>query len=242
MGDRVLTEAIVFSSKEKGENSRLVTLFTKSEGVKYFTVYGYSSKKNEYKASLQPFTEVVLEYEKDKRNDRILSVKIKDSHDGLKKNYSKIESAYFVSKVVIGLKYLDLQEFNDIFILVHKFLLKLDTLAKEKIDLVEMYFVFSLAYCLGIRVCATKTCISCGETVNLNYFSLDTGNLLCKDCSEGEMYSYKLDEKMSNTLIRFASVKFNDLDKLSMSNLCKKSDFFNFFNIYFRNHFDKNLI
>ncbi len=100
--NEIHSKAIVLSTYSLKERNRIVNFFLE-ENSEYVSiiVYGFNSKKSNYKAILQPISLVDLHLIKKKNNEwSLVDVNLIDSFERVKKEYFKIDTILKIFKVI----------------------------------------------------------------------------------------------------------------------------------------------
>jgi len=108
----ISTEAIVLKSFKYGDSSKIVTLFTKDEGLITTIAKGARNKKNKYGSSLEPISYIYINFYKYYNKDLYLLSKSElfDTFKIIKNNLQKLTIALALIELV--LKVVEFQEKN----------------------------------------------------------------------------------------------------------------------------------
>ncbi len=230
----IFERAIVFTTYSVKEKNKIVNFFLeKSNSLVSVNVFGFHSKKNNYKSILQPMSLVDLHLIK-KKNDNwnIVDVKLADSFENLKKDYSKIELVLRIFKTVENFPYKQSEIFNNVlYQLFIKLLKYCEQNGKINLRVLELFFYYYFIYSLGYKLNVNSLCSKCNEfdfnnKKNLSKaitFDYDNGNLLCEDCRIKEQHKFydtrasyiKISNSTFNLLQRLENIKFNQLSNLN---------------------------
>ena len=223
--------AIVFTSYTVKERNKIINFFLeKSNGLVSVNVFGFNSKRSQFKAILQPISQVDIHLIKKKNNSwSIIDANLVDSFDNLKSDYDKIETILSIFKTIENFPYKQSEIFNSIlYKLVIKFIKYLQENNRVNLKISELFFFYYFIYSLGYKLNPTEKCFAC-NVVNLSKyngkpvtFSFENGNMICDSCKVNFREDF-LDLKRSfisisynafNLFTKFEVTKFSDLNKI----------------------------
>jgi len=182
------TSALILKCSRLKDTSASITALTPDLGIIEFTKYGYNSKKNDSRASLQPLNLAELQLEIRKNRTGFKDCSLTDSFEDLKSDYKKTICATELAASIFRLNIYDIKDYSLIFLLFRKFL---ETLRKKESDTLTLtaYFYFQLAWCLGIS------------------FELDS-------TEEGSLKNMRISKKLLEIMKEFSEHKFADINEI----------------------------
>ena len=173
------TEGIVLRVTDLAEHDRIVSIFTRDEGLVQAVVKGARKPKSRLSAVTQPLTRATFQLFRGRSLDRVTQVALKTSHPGLMLDYRKMVYAGFLSEMVSEIMP-EREKHEDMFDFFARVLLCLE----ERDDpwpvaaWGQMGIVGRAGFAPSLERCAI-----CGAVPSSPaFFSPEAGGLLCDKC------------------------------------------------------------
>jgi DNA repair protein RecO (recombination protein O) len=201
------TEGIVLSYRKFGENSLIITIYTKNAGRQsYILNASKSGKKRSGKGSLQPLylVELVAYYKESREIQRIKEIKNDPVYQNIPFDIIRSSQALFIAEILN--KTLREQESSPtLFDFIKNSLIYLD-LTENSLPNFHLYFLFRLTEYLGFLPDTKKICED-------GWFDLQKGTVeLLKP-----VHPYFLDKEATKLFCNLAGLKLRDIDNLKVS-------------------------
>lgn len=194
MGERnKVTEAIILSLLENGENNRKVCAVSPEKGIFYATLYG--GGKSRLKSLVQPFYsgKMWIYEDESKKSIKLSDFDVKNAHVSFRNNLYKIWAANLASEIVLKTKCAG--DDRNAFTLLSAFLDGIDAVEENEARLGTLRFLWRYLGLLGIQP-ETHYCVQCAREINgndVNYARTYNG-FICSEC-----ISSSSDLKLHNT-------------------------------------------
>ena len=172
-------EAIVLRTIKLGEADRIVTLFTRNNGLVRAVAKGIRKTKSRFGGRLEPFTQVDLMVYRGRNLDTITSVHILESFSSIKVDLDRLVSAAALAEAVEKISEERERSFQVYSLLVGG----LRALAAGGGATVEPAFLVKLLSVSGYHPQLT-VCAGCGSATDLGGFSAAMGGAVCRMCWE----------------------------------------------------------
>lgn len=200
------TQGVTLQSIPFEEKARIITVFTKENGLISLIIKGISQKKPSLITLCNPFCLADFIYLKGRSDIFFLKdATILNEHLFLRKNLEYISSAYSMAKAILDSQ-LPHKPSPDLFLLFLKYLEKIPSFASQE-NLV-CSFLLKLLNHEGL-IHLKKTCNICEKEASLLY----KGESLCPDHQIEHVQNFNLQE--FKTLLDLAFTKnFSDLEKI----------------------------
>lgn len=194
MGERnKVTDAIILSLLENGENNRKVCAVSPEKGIFYSTLYG--GGKSKLKSLVQPFYcgKMWIYEDESKKSIKLSDFDVKNPHISFRSSLYKIWAANLASEIVLRTKCAG--DDKSAYTLLSAFLDGIDAVDENEARLGTLRFLWRYTGLLGIQP-ETHTCIQCGREIDGNgvTFVRTYNGFVCSDC-----VSYSSEVKLSTT-------------------------------------------
>lgn len=185
------TEAILLAARDWSAADRMVTLFSRENGI--ITVMAYNARKPKSKLSggLQPFTHLNLLLAGGKGMDIVKQCEVQTSFRELREDLTRLAYANFIAELTLGL-WPQHQSEPAAFELL---LAVLALLTKRNPRIAALASAWHLLVLAGFRP-EYECCVQCGCKLSLPaYFSFVEGGGTCADCSPFGTSSFEETDK-----------------------------------------------
>lgn len=175
-------DALILKSINFKDTDKIFTILTKEHGKISAKARGIRKLTSKRLSSLDTLNFVRLGIVGEGEIKTITEAKLVHSFPNIKKDFEKLNSAYYFIEIVNKLIH-ESQEDALIFELIIKCLKRLDEI-KYSDSRVENYFELKVLESLGYSL-EFERCAECLQTLNLDKdysFSFDSGGLVCSDC------------------------------------------------------------
>lgn len=183
MGERnKVTDAIILTVQETGENNRKVCALSPEYGIFYATLYG--GGKSKLKSLVQPFYsgKMWVYADEAKHSMKVSDFDVKNSHVSFRTSIYKIWAANLACEIMLKTKCAgdDVSSYT----LLSAFLDGIDAVEEKEARLGTLRFLWRYLSLLGIQP-DTHTCIQCGKEIDGNgvLFVHSYNGFVCSDCS-----------------------------------------------------------
>lgn len=195
--------SIVLKSNTFGENSKLITLFTKERGKIKVISRGSRKIKSKIGGRVEPFNIGVFYVVKGKENYTLTTADILNNFICIKEDLLKLKYAFNLIDIVDKFT-LEEDVHKELFELLYqslKFLSNMIECKTQDIDILLLYFIcYSLKY-IGYEL-RTDICGFCKKIIykanNLNklqiYFDIYSGKFVCEDCNSNYFGRFEKEE------------------------------------------------
>jgi len=177
-------DALILKSINFKDSDKIFTILTKEQGKISAKARGIRKINSKRLSSLDTLNFVRIGLVGDGEIKTITEAKLIHSFSNIKKDFDKLNTAYYFIEVVNKLVH-ESHDDSQIFELIIKCLKRLDEV-KYSDSRVENYFELKLLDYLGYSL-EFERCSECLESINLNLnysFSYDSGGLVCSKCRE----------------------------------------------------------
>ena len=175
-------EGIIVSTVDYGENSKILNVLTKEDGIIGLYAKGCKRPKSLIAATSNVLTYGIFHFnEKNEKLSNLMEVDILENFENLKQNFSKISYALYITE--LASKVYKHSSNNSIYKLLIIALKKIDAGLDGEVvcDIVELKLLDDL----GIKPVIDR-CVNCGKKDNIVTLSSYKGGYLCKNCANGE--------------------------------------------------------
>jgi DNA repair protein RecO (recombination protein O) len=172
-------EGIVLKTIKLGEADRIVTLFTRNNGLVRAVAKGVRKTKSRFGGRLEPFTQVDLMIYRGRNLDTITSVHILESFSAVKVDLDRLVRAAALAEAVEKIS----EERERSFQVYSLLLSGLRELAAGDGVTVVPAFLVKLLSVSGYHPQLT-VCAGCGSSTDLGGFSAALGGAVCRRCWE----------------------------------------------------------
>lgn len=175
-------EGIVVSTVDYGENSKILNVLTKNEGIIGLYAKGCKRPKSLISSTSNVLTYGIFHFnKKNEKLSNLIEIDIIEEFENIKQNFSKISYAFYITE--LSSKVYRHESSNNIYPLLITALKKIDSgLDSEVIcDIVELKLLDDL----GIKPVIDR-CVNCGKKDDIITLSSYKGGYLCKNCVKGE--------------------------------------------------------
>lgn len=182
MGERnKVTEAIILSLLESGENNRKVCAVSPEKGIFYSTLYG--GGKSRLKSLVQPFYcgKMWIYEDEAKKTIKLSDFDVTNPHISLRSSLYKIWAANLACEIVLKTKCAG--DDKSAFTLLSAFLDGIDAVEENEARLGTLRFLWRYLGLLGIQP-ETHCCVQCTKEIDgngVNYVRTYNG-FICSDC------------------------------------------------------------
>ncbi len=179
MTQNVTVTGIVLSTMPIGDYDKRLTILTRERGKITAFAKGARKPNSALLACSQPFTfgEFVL-YE-GRTSYNVQSVNIKNYFGELRNDIKMVYYGLYFCEFVDYMT----REGNDETEIMKLLYQSLRALMNEKIGIVLVRYIFELkAIALGGEAPQVFECVKCGETLDLEHFSVELGGMVCSGC------------------------------------------------------------
>ena len=201
------SEGIILSYRKYGENSLIITIYTKNAGRQSYILNALKSgKKRSGKGSLQPLylVDLVAYYKETREIQRIKEIKNNPVYQNIPFDIHRSSQALFIAEILN--KTLREQESSPLlFDFIRNSLIYMD-LTENPLPNFHLYFLFRLTEFLGFLPDTKKTCDD-------GWFDLQKGTVE----QHRPVHPYYLDKESTNAFCRLAGLKLRELDNLKLS-------------------------
>jgi len=240
---RIECKAVVLSSKNYKETAKSIIILSDNGKLIKFNIYGFNSKKSINKALFQPINRLKIDFDCGKKGQLSLAgVELLKEHINLKKDYDKINSTLILFNTITHLPFLENEGNTIIYKLVSKLLDLYENHHAKSYKIMELYFYYSLTYCLGIKLNFHENCANCGSDIDCRYFDFISNRLLCSHClKKGNSY-LKTNSNLNFLLALFNRSKFENILDIELLSATLYKETIIFLTKYFVNHLDRKII
>jgi DNA repair protein RecO (recombination protein O) len=201
---------IILDKKDVGETDRLYSIYTLEKGKIRALAKGVRKGSAKLAGNLENFTLADLSVVKNQGTGKITASIVENNFSRLKNNFPALSQAFENSKILGQLAQFEEGD-GPTFILLKEYLETLDELAEkegDKIEIVSLGFIFKLLnnFGYGLEVGRCVICSSGLQEKKENYFSAQSGGIICADClTEGEKVS-----RIGNSAIKIIRLFFQN--------------------------------
>jgi len=209
-------EGIVLRARNYGDNDKIITVFSKTEGLFSFFAKGSRKIRSRFLNVLEPFTRAYFLYFKKKGLASLNQVDVIYTYNKLRKDLILTSYASYWLEIVEKIQEYKIANqafYNFILAALHK--LEEGTDPEILTLIVELKFIEQAGY-----KPVFKQCISCNCLENLVSFAILQGGFLCRNCEE----KFKKRFKETNFIIPLAAKSvyiFKVLQHINIANLGK---------------------
>jgi DNA repair protein RecO (recombination protein O) len=201
------TEGIVLSYRKYGENSLIITIYTRNAGRQsYILNASKSGKKRSGKGSLQPLylVELVAYYKESREIQRIKEIRNNPVYQNIPFDIHRSSQALFIAEILN--KTLREQESSPpLFDFIKNSLIYMD-LSENHIPNFHLYFLFRLTEYLGFLPDTNKLCED-------GWFDLQKGSVE----KHKPVHVYYLDKEATKAFCSLAGLKLREIDDIKIS-------------------------
>jgi DNA repair protein RecO (recombination protein O) len=234
-------DAIILNSKKYRETSKILTLYTKEFGKLNMVAKGSRAKNNKFGGSLEILSHVsvVFYHYPQKEYQYITQSNINNYYKNIHSDINKTMTAMSISEIVYNTMHLYDPNHSIFNLLLDTF----DALEVEEKDFLKylVYFQIHYAQLLGYMP-NFSSCTLCGVGIESDYmydsiyFNINSGSLLCGECSKKTIVPLRKSSYGSGKIInKFHSVNVTKLKSISVS-LPLINEVFSIFHLYLKNH------
>jgi len=177
------TSGIVLKKENRGEDSQVITIFTKDFGKLKILGKAIRKIKSKLRASIPLFSLSEIEFIQGKAYKTLTDAILTENFKNTDKNLEKLKIAYNVSDITDNLIKGEERD-RDVWILLYKTFHYLNnSLSENSYSLVYYYFLWNFFSILGYKP-ELKKCAICQNNLNpINfYFSPEQGGTICNKC------------------------------------------------------------
>ncbi len=188
--------ALILSIHPQGENNRVATIFSETDGIIYATLYG--GPKSKLRSLVSPMNSGILYLYRDesKKSTKITDFDVKKYHLSFRENLFKTYASAFAAEILIKTKCAGSPK--SAWRITNGLLDGMELSDEKESRLGFVRFLWRYLEILGIKP-NTSTCVQCGESLHSRKFSKDSllytnifdereNGFICADCSHS-MYS-----------------------------------------------------
>lgn len=155
-GPRLATlDAIVIKRKNVGEADRTITLFTRQSGKLRVLARGVRKVSSKRAPHIEVFNHVIVTIHKSQSMDTLTEVSPVASYEGIRKDLQRVGAAYYLCELIDGLLPIE-QPHEDVFTLLVEAFTTLNTVKKERIEILRARFAAALLTKLGYMAAGKK--------------------------------------------------------------------------------------
>ncbi|MDD5127754.1 MAG: DNA repair protein RecO [Dehalococcoidales bacterium] len=208
------TEAIVIKKTKLGEADRILTFYTPHFGKLQAVAKGVCRPKSKMAGHLELLTYSHVSLARGRNLDTVTGSQTIDGFLAIKNDLWLTSCALYVTELINQFGAERMENFP-------LFQLLLNTLqqlvpAPNK-EIVLRYFEMHLFAEAGFRP-QLRECVSCRKTLTpgINFFSLNSGGLLCPDCAQNNPYRYPLSVNAQKVLRLLEDCSFSTANRLKL--------------------------
>lgn len=208
-------EGIVAREKSYKESSKLVTVFTKEEGIQTFLAKGAKSLKSDLRSNTVKLTHGLFTvYYKENGLSTLTAVDLLETFKNSKKDIEKISYASFLLELAEQVSKQTKEE--NIYLYLLESLKKIE----EGFDPLVISNILELKYLSYLGVTPSlDACAICGTKENIRTIAARSGGLICKNCMTTEK---QVSEKTIKLLRMYLYVDLKAISKIEVSEEAKK--------------------
>lgn len=213
--------AVVLRHGDWGEADRLLTLYTREQGMVRALAKGVRKMTSRKGGHLQPFTYVTLQLAKGRDLLIVTQVETVNAFLTLHDNLEKTSYAAYIVELLLRFSYEEEGGNPTIFRLLTE---TLDRLEKEEDSwLAIRYYEMRLLDAVGFRP-QLFACANCGREIlpEDQFFSFTSGGVICSRCGEGLPGLMKISIEALKYLRHFQRSSYRDASRANPSSEVKK--------------------
>lgn len=179
MSNHIKLRAIVLKEMNKGESNKQIIVLTKEHGKMLLSARGAKNTKSKFLAGTQIFSYCDFFVIEKKGYYYISEIDLIENFYNIRLDIQKLSySIYFLDLIEkTAFNGMECDEILELLLRTLFFLSKKDYNINLAARIFELKYLQFSGYMLE-----TKQCISCGEIVEINYFTINGGGLLCQEC------------------------------------------------------------
>lgn len=233
MSEILKTEAVVLSKLNYSDSSKIVSLYTLSNGRMSAIVKGGRRKNSKIGNIVDPLNVIdVVLYKKELREIQLISDAVLISHSsGIRENLDKLKYSYAVLELVRNLTVEN--EVNERLFKGIKRILDLFNKGEEMPEAIFCRFYFFFLKEVGYDI-QVKNCAVCNKDLIKNgeyFFNYDRG-IMCADCGKNHLTNYTVSTELFNYFVGLKHSQFQqNWDKKLLGKLISLLESFTKFHI-----------